>query len=173
MCNLSSPNTKRVAFLYTYLVAKKHMFSRQNSYLSFACKTLKGHQRTSESQHFENCMLGSTPLPSEGPLTQSPFYSIIPPQAYVCFSKNPLPNMMPDSHLSLSLLLNDAAKMQNRNRVIRHNALGVKILRNPGHYNNTTSDACRRVFQREIRGYTYLRTICCECVSFDDPPILI
>ena len=65
--------------------------------------------------------------------------------------------MMPDSHLSL--LLNDAAKMQNRNRVIRHNALGVKILRNPGHYNNTTSDACRRVFQREIRGYTYVRYV--------------
>ena len=86
MCNLSSPNTKRVAFLYTYLVAKKHMFSRQNSYLSFACKTLKGHQRTSESQHFENCMLGSTPLPSE-----TPFLLNYSPSSLCMFFQKPTP----------------------------------------------------------------------------------
>ena len=146
------------------------MFSRQNSYLSFACKTLKGHQRTSESQHFENCMLGSTPLPSETSNTK-PFLLNYSPSSLCMFFQKPTPKHdARQPSISLSLLLNDAAKMQNRNRVIRHNALGVKILRNPGHYNNTTSDACRRVFQREIRGYTYLRTICCECVSFDDPP---
>ena len=90
MCNLSSPNTKRVAFLYTYLVAKKHMFSRQNSYLSFACKTLKGHQRTSESQHFENCMLGSTPLPSETSNTK-PFLLNYSPSSLCMFFQKPTP----------------------------------------------------------------------------------